>query len=223
MALVRFNRGGTERLNRRGLEELTGAWDVEQSTAEEDMWIAALFMPSGGSLHSGFSSEGRDWSGPSKRLIRVHVGSGKTAFLARHTTTLRPGHHIRPSGFFAEHVSGSEDAVLQAQIDLLARDFEIADFVLVNRYLRRRPHLVAFLFEVRDQFGGIVPEPTMHLELLQDEESTELQLYAVARVPVDHEKAATIQQTLDQEWWLDASVATEGDLNLVVEPATLLD
>lgn len=113
-----------------------------------------------------------------------------------------------------------EDTAIQDSIDLLANLFDVTDYRSLSSYLRQHPHLFDLLFEVHDRLKSLRPEPEVMLEIIRDEDSPdEMQLYAVARVPVAAEDAYAMQDDLDAQWWFDAGRRACGKLTLVVEPA----
>lgn len=117
----------------------------------------------------------------------------------------------------------SDDDVLhrsqiQNDIDVLAQAFGTREYADVKKYLHMHSHVIPVVFEARQVLSEVVPEPTLRLEILKDYDSDDEQLYVIAQVPVDRNKAIAIQDEVDGRWWIQASASALGDLNIVVEP-----
>jgi hypothetical protein len=98
--------------------------------------------------------------------------------------------------------------------------YDVPDIAAVRGYVQARPHLVPLLArlqpEIARYFGG---QTRAKLEMLRDPEggSGSGLLYALIVSQVGIEETLRRSDLLDENWWVDESLAAEGDLALSVD------
>ena len=114
----------------------------------------------------------------------------------------------------------SEVADLKAELALLSRDYGDNDSNLAE-FLGEHPDLFGLLHEargkIREYFGS---DAKVQLDLTADPDdrsSHELFVRIISKLRT--KEALHILDRLDEEWWLDASLASHGNMNITVEPA----
>jgi hypothetical protein len=114
----------------------------------------------------------------------------------------------------------SEVADSKAELALLSREYGNNDSNLAE-FMGEHPDLFGLLHEarekIREYFGS---DAKVQLDLTADPDdrsSHELFVRIISKLRT--KEALHILDRLDEEWWLDASLASHGNMNITVEPA----
>ena len=115
----------------------------------------------------------------------------------------------------------SEVTDLRAEMTLLLSDYGVSNDSNLPEFLAEHPDLFALLHEtrqkIREYFGS---DAKAQLDLTSDPDdrsSRELFLRIISKLRT--KDALRILDRLDEEWWLNASLASQGNMNITVEPA----
>ena len=115
----------------------------------------------------------------------------------------------------------SEVADLKAEMTMLSRDYGVRNDSNLAEFLGEHPDLFGLLRQarqkIREYFGS---DAEVQLDLMADPDdrsSRELFLRIISKLRT--KDALRILDRLDEEWWLNASLASQGNMNITVEPA----
>jgi len=115
----------------------------------------------------------------------------------------------------------SEVADLKAEMTMLSRDYGVRNDSNLAEFLGEHPDLFGLLRQarqkIREYFGS---DAEVQLDLTADPDdrsSRELFLRIISKLRT--KDALRILDRLDEEWWLNASLASQGNMNITVEPA----
>ena len=115
----------------------------------------------------------------------------------------------------------SEVVDLKAEMALLLRDYSVSSDSNLAEFLGEHPDLFGLLREarqkIREYFGS---DAEVQLDLMADPDdrsSREMFLRIISKLRT--KDALRILDRLDEEWWLNASLASQGNMNITVEPA----
>jgi hypothetical protein len=98
--------------------------------------------------------------------------------------------------------------------------YDVPDIAAVRDYVEARPHLVPLLARMRPEIARYFGDRTRaRLEVLWDPDggSGSGMLYALVVSQEGIEETMRRSDLLDQNWWIDESLAGEGDLALSVD------
>jgi len=107
----------------------------------------------------------------------------------------------------------------QEQDEWLARTYQLRGHEQLAAFLRKHPFLLDLLAEAPGQIGQhFGPEVQLALEVFSDPEAEdEEEAFILILTDLPPEQARSRLDQLDEEWWLDASQAAGGLLNIDVE------
>ncbi len=115
----------------------------------------------------------------------------------------------------------SEVVDLKAEMALLLRDYSVSSDSNLAEFLGEHPDLVGLLHEarqkIREYFGS---DAKFQLDLTADpDDRSSRELFVRIISNLRTKEALRILDRLDEEWWLDASGASHGNMNITVESA----
>ena len=120
--------------------------------------------------------------------------------------------------FFASTSISTGRAIAQQMIQGLERSYEFRRRSEVVEFLQEHPHLIELLGQAPRVLAEAFADAPLVLELLSDPElEDERALLLGIQVDMDPLGALDALSTVEDEWWLAQSPATDGKLNIDVE------
>lgn len=95
---------------------------------------------------------------------------------------------------------------------------DVKDAPLVAGYIRTRPHLIQTLHDAPNRIRQFFGEnASCCLKIFHDLDRGSLELFLVITTPLSPVEAITKEHEMLENWWLDAAIAVEADMTVVVE------
>ncbi|HEV2991538.1 MAG TPA: hypothetical protein VG759_24090 [Candidatus Angelobacter sp.] len=116
----------------------------------------------------------------------------------------------------AESASGMEPSTYEFLREL-SKKYAIANYVQVGEFLSKKHSLEPLLAECYSNVTKFFGHPRLRLELFSDPEGSQTKLFVIIPTDLPVKAARQKLRELDENWWLDASARSGGDLNIDLE------